>query len=70
MAVSDGATILALYIANKEYPNDLYSHCPCPFHKLTTESLKHVELLNCWNFIRSSTSDQYRVKDAMHKLVP
>ena len=62
-----------LYIAKLDGPSksiQMYSHCPCPFHKVITELLKHVELLNCWNFIRSSTSDQYRVKDAMHKLVP
>ena len=64
-----------LYIAKLGGPSksiQMYSHCPYPFHKVTTELLKHVELLhvNCCNFITSSTSDQYRVKDAMHKLVP
>ena len=62
-----------LYIAKLDGPSEsvqMYSHCPSPFHKVTTELLKHVELLNCWNSITSITSDKYRVKDAMHKLVP
>ena len=29
-----------------------------PFHKITTESFKYIEQLNCWNFVSSIISTE------------